>query len=945
MKLSSTLVSRILLVRHIGEITTTDSGISGAVGDTIFHAKYPEIVSVRLRCGKIWSELVLDLRGSEEPVRIGGLRRNLATTLYSYLLEQSLRDLVNQACMALNELLQRPHYLSHRDWKTWVDIYQFALDRIPDDHGQLSVTDTFRTNIRRLRAALTSGDGLRAERNARFTARELDLHRAWFDQVERYPLTRRQRTAIVCNEDNTLVVAGAGTGKTSTIVAKVGYLLRKNLARPEEILLLAFAHKARDEMAERIASKFNVPVEIRTFHSLGLDILAKSNGTKPSLTRLSEDSEMLRETIEGYLAQAFNDPQCQVILRRFCLQYRYPRRSEFDCKTANEYHRYMAGQGIRTIRGERVKSFGEMVIADFLTAHGIPYRYEAPYEIDTATPEHRQYMPDFWLPEHKIYIEYFGTDRQGKTARYINGTEYRAGMDWKRATHRKYGTALLELFAYDLFEGQLEQRLEQQLRASGIRMEPITGLDLHKALNEGGELKRVADLLGSFLGMYKANNWTLAEIRRRAEAAGESARSLAFINVFEAILSRYTRDLSAAREIDFHDMIAMATAVVQAGQYQSPFRYIIVDEFQDISRGRAQLLQALLAQQPDRRLFCVGDDWQSIYRFTGSDVGIMVQFADHFGYTQRVDLNTAFRFSREILDVSSKFIVQNPQQLRKELTAGGAMGSPAVTIISEASDAPEGSGLGRALRRIQTQQGEKPASVMLLGRYRFSLPRNVIEPLRSQFPALEIVARTVHAAKGLEADYVVVLGMTAGRYGFPTEVADDPVINLVLAAGGDFPNAEERRLFYVAITRARQGVYLVTPDASRSSFIVELEGALYRGLVESDGPALQVPCLVCGGGHFIKRRGEHGVLWGCSNYPYCDGKGTKCPRCQDGVFVRGGQKYVCSNKNCPEEAEACPRCNDGFLRLRHSEHGAFLGCSNWHPEGSSCGYKRDIRRR
>ena len=280
--------------------------------------------------------------------------------------------------------------------------------------------------------------------------------------------------------------------------------------------------------------------------------------------------------------------------------------------------------------------------------------------------------------------------------------------------------------------------------------------------------------------------------RERAQTP-PSDRPTTFLDVFTLVLAHYTRALAAAGEIDFHDMIVQATDLVRSGRYPSPFKHIIVDEFQDISRGRAHLLAPLLDQHAERRLFCVGDDWQSIYRFTGSDIGIMTEFQKQFGFTQRVDLDTTFRYPKELLEASSRFIQKNPLQLKKTLRSPQSQPDrkPIKVIVEGVSDA-DGHGLRRALSEIQASEGTNRAKVLVLGRYHFALA--AVDTLRSQFPTLEIDGRTVHTSKGLEAEYVVVLDVTCGRYGFPAEIIDDPVLNLVLATAGRPPPAGRSEL-------------------------------------------------------------------------------------------------------------------------------------------------------
>jgi DNA helicase-4 len=219
-----------------------------------------------------------------------------------------------------------------------------------------------------------------------------------------------------------------------------------------------------------------------------------------------------------------------------------------------------------------------------------------------------------------------------------------------------------------------------------------------------------------------------------------------------------------------------------------------VDEFQDISLGRAGLIRALRGQVQGAKLFCVGDDWQSIYRFTGSDISLTTDFEGYFGPARRTALDRTFRFHDRIAAFSSHFVQRNPRQLRKRLSTAATSDKLGVVVYRHGEgDDP----LPTILAEIAALGA---ASVFLLGRYGFTAPDD-LRALQARFPRLNIRFLTAHGSKGLEADYVVLLGLTSGRHGFPSEVADDPVLGLVLADGEPFAFAEERRLFYVALTR------------------------------------------------------------------------------------------------------------------------------------------------
>jgi DNA helicase-4 len=562
--------------------------------------------------------------------------------------------------------------------------------------------------------------------------------------------------------------------------------------------------------------------------------------------------------------------------------YLFPYRSPFEFATAHDHQQYVRSHELKTLRGERVRSHEHLVIANWLHVNGIAYAYRRAYAYDTATVRHKQYQPDFHLTRHDVYLEHVDVDREGRTPRYVDAARYREAMEWKRALHRRHGTSLVETFHHERAAGTLLGALKLRLRALGVVPRPVPPAAIRAAAEEQRLIEPVARLLGTFLSLYKGNLWTLAEIEAAAGVPADPehpvrdpARALAFLRVFRRVLARYEARLAAAREIDFNDMIAAATERVEARRYVSRFTHVIVDEFQDLSRGRGRLLRALLAQVPDRRLFCVGDDWQSIYRFTGSDIAQMTHFAAEFGFTRRCDLTVTHRFPRELLDASSHFVQQNPAQLRKSLVTARALGEPAIEIHAPGAGEDAAALLDRVLARIADQavrdgraatgRDAAPPAVQLLGRYNFVRPEGWAD-LQKRHARLALDFLTVHRSKGLEADYTVLLDVVAGKMGFPSEVADDPLLDLVLAGAGAFPNAEERRVFYVALTRARTRCYVLTSARRRSPFVEELEREEYRRWVTRGAGRAGGPSPVCPacGGTLMRLEGQHGELHGCS---------------------------------------------------------------------------------
>ena len=418
---------------------------------------------------------------------------------------------------------------------------------------------------------------------------------------------------------------------------------------------------------------------------------------------------------------------------------------------------------------------------------------------------------------------------------------------------------------------------------------------------------------------------TSDQLRNRIRQRQDHLRCRSFLGLFEAVSERYERLLADERAVDFHDLINRAVIQLRKGQVTLGFRHVLVDEFQDISRGRMALLQALA--QFNVAWFLVGDDWQSIYRFAGSDVGLVRNCRTYLGHTKEQTLSQTFRFGRRILGPSTAFVQRNPEQTQRPLRSSRSGDDIGISVVVEA-DASRG--VQRALEHIETLGGGERRSVLVLGRYGFS--REVLPPLRP-YRSLKVRFSTVHSAKGEEADYVVVVDLKDDRMGFPCRLEDDPLLDLVLPPlhGEAFPFAEERRLFYVAMTRARFGTYLITDPVRPSTFVTELLG-------DSEDLSqlghLAPKCARCRGGRL--KPSQTGWNLRCANYPTCDYLAPRCNSCHTGYsLVKGDSgRPECTNRSCGHRPTACPKCRIGVLVQRRSRYGLFQACSRYRSDPS-----------
>jgi DNA helicase-4 len=714
--------------------------------------------------------------------------------------------------------------------------------------------------------------------NDRIMGLELISGRRFFDTIEKSPLTDEQARAVICFDSRVQVLAAAGSGKTSVMVARAAYAVDRGFVPADRILLLAFNRNAAAELQERVAARFAAAgidaegLRASTFHSFGLDVIGRATGEKPRLASWLDqggDTAMVMRIVDELRDSS------EAFRYRWDL-YRLLFANAPTDLTENEpdgYDRETSETGYRTFGGEVVKSHGERLVANFLFLNGVTYEYERPYDINVADAAHSQYRPDFYYPSIGVWHEHWAIGPDGQPPASFRG--YADDMEWKRDTHAANGTRLIEsTWAGVLFGSGLED-LKAELTKLGVTFDWNPDRPLNDAWAKPMKHEGLARLVRTFMAHVKSNSWTAADLDARLGADQghlSGFRTRLFLDVYWQIHDEWQRRLAADRSVDFEDMLVQAAEHLEAGGTDMPYDLIMVDEFQDASRARARLVRGLVRRR-GKYLLAVGDDWQAINRFAGADLSVMTGFEGWFGRGPQLALTTTFRCPQTICDVASAFVSKNPAQFTKEMrSAQPDPGSP-VTIIRDDKPAV-------ALTKYLTDLSAKVANgtaapgtggavtVDVLGRYGFE--RDNMPP---KTPAnLKVTFRTVHGAKGLEADYIVIPGMNTGNYGFPSKIADDPVLGLAMPAPEAFSHAEERRLLYVALTRARRQVTLITPIAQMSPFAIELLQDPRVVATGGNGEPVEI-CSRCGQGSMVPRPSKYGRPWvACSTFPACTNK-------------------------------------------------------------------------
>lgn len=802
-----------------------------------------------------------------------------------------------------------------------------------------------------------------ATANEKYIQNESMKYNDLFSSIDGKYLDKQQRTAVITDEDRILVLAGAGSGKTLTISAKVKYLCEVKNINPNDILLISFTKKSAQEMTERIQNKLGILAEASTFHKLGLDIIKNTDGQRPEIS----DENVLNQFVHNFFeSELLNHPDLIKALTEYFTYFLeipdnmedysslgelYEKEKTTDLETLKskyEREKYIRETGAikakayTTLNNEKVKSIEETKIANFLFMNGINYEYEKIYPFEGTGALRKSYHPDFYLTDYNIYLEHFGVSKDF-TVPWLSPVEekkYLDGIQWKRVFHKENETKLIETYSYYSSEGILLKKLEELLLASGVKFKTRDFTDIFNTVYASKSNKYFSEFIKlccTFITLFKSNNYKIEEIENLKQKyifeetnAFLRDRSKLFLDIIKIILMEYQNYLSSNNAIDFSDMINNAADKVTLGCEIPFYKYIIVDEYQDISKSRFNFLKAIV-ERTNAKLFCVGDDWQSIFQFAGSDISLFTDFEKYFGYTKILKIEKTYRNSQNLIDEASRFILKNPLQLTKDLRSDKSLDYP--LVFWGFDDKPE-MALQFTIKKIVSEFGIT-SSILLLGRTNYDIEivkksgffRSVYKNRKKQLeyipiPELEIDFLSVHKSKGLEADNVILLNFKNDKLGFPNQIADDKILNLVLTNAGDFKFAEERRLFYVAITRTKNRIFILTDNKNPSLFFKEFSesNSVCFVSIKKNTNENQTNCPFCKTGNLLKVEHDGKYFVGCSNFPKC--------------------KYTLRDATILFNPKKCPSCG-GFLIKRKGKKGHwFSGCTNY----PYCEYTEQIKR-
>lgn len=819
------------------------------------------------------------------------------------------------------------------------------------------------------------------EHNDRFVADSLISEKEYLDNILKQVdpdilLDEDQRKVVLTDEDYCLVIAGAGAGKTTTVAAKVKYLVDKKGIDPLQILVVSFTNKAVNELKDRIQKELGIPCPIATFHSTGNAIIHK-NSPEEKLNIV--DQSKLYFVIRDYFRTSImrNESAVNNLIMFFASYFDAP----YEGSDLNGFFNKIAKANFSTMRSdledfkrevidartkksvtiqnEVLRSYQEVEIANFLYLNNIDYEYEPIYKYDIEFSR-KPYTPDFiiYQGEKSAYLEHFGITESGQNDRFSpeEVERYKKAVNDKVKLHRAHATTLIYTFSAYNDGRSLLDHLREKLEEKGFELKPRSNKEVMEMLVAGEEnryIRKLINLICRFISNFKVNAYQADDFNRMYHST-QNVRSRLFLSICNDCYLEYEKWLKENKAVDFEDMInesARLLREVKEMKNKLDFKYIIVDEYQDISRQRFDLTKEL-SEVTDAKIIAVGDDWQSIYAFSGSDITLFTKFEEKMGYAKMLKIVRTYRNSQEVIDIAGNFIQQNKEQISKQLISPKHIEDPVLIYTYDgsrkAANGNRRSGgsyeMARSIETVLTDlikykkaEGKEPGSILLLGRYGFDgdqLERtglfeyiNRTNKVRSvKYPKLDITFMTAHSSKGLGYDDVIVINGKNETYGFPSKVEDDPVLSFVIKGDRSIDYAEERRLFYVAMTRTKNRVFFIAPEANPSEFLLELKQT-YKNVKllgdwneEEPVSIAKKPCPLCGYPMQLKYKKSYGLrLYICTNEPEICG-------------------FMTNNYQAGKLAiQKCDKCRDGYLIVKPGrESGFFLGCTNYKQNGTGC---------
>lgn len=887
----------------------------------------------------------------------------------------------------IESLMNADRYIAKSDYIEKTKEYKEVIDffNVLKNSGMLDnfckVNGISLSNIEYVVNASNDMERMIDRHNEEFIANAMIREKNYLDNVLKavdplVSLDDDQRRVILTDEDYCLVIAGAGAGKTTTVAAKVKYLVDKQGVNPSQILVVSFTNKAVNELKGKIQGALGIECSIATFHSTGNAVIhVNSPDEKLNIVDNSRLYFVIRDYFRGSIMQ--NESVVNKLIMFFGSYFDAPYEGEElngffnNIAKANystmrsdleDFKREVIDARTKksiTIQNEILRSHQEVEIANFLYLNNIDYEYEPVYQYDISYAR-KPYTPDFVIYQDgkSAYIEHFGISESGENDRYSKEEldRYKKAVNEKVCLHKQHGTTLIYTFSAYNDRKPLLTHLRDELEAKGFELRPRSNKEVMEMLvtdEENRYVRKLINLICRFISNFKVNGYTEDEFNRMYRST-QNARSRLFLDICNDCYLEYERWLKENKAVDFEDMINESARIlreIKEMKQKLDFKYIIVDEYQDISRQRFDLTKAL-SEVTDAKIIAVGDDWQSIYAFSGSDITLFTKFAEKMGYAKMLKIVKTYRNSQDVIDIAGNFIQRNSEQIPKKLISPKRIEDPVLIYTYDSTlkgkDGNRRSGANYALAlavetaidqllEYKKKENKEPGTILLLGRFAFDGDHleksglfeyvnrgNKVKSVK--YPELDITFMTAHSSKGLGYDDVIIINCKNETYGFPSKIEDDPVLAFVIKGDKSIDYAEERRLFYVAMTRTKNRVFLIAPEQNPSEFLLELKRDYKNVILHGDWNEDEVsnipkkPCPLCGYPMQLKYKRAYGLrLYICTNEPEICGFMTNDYRA-DKMSI-----------------QKCDKCRDGYLVVKQGkDSGFFLGCTNYKSNGTGC---------
>lgn len=691
---------------------------------------------------------------------------------------------------------------------------------------------------------------------------------------EKLVLDDDQQTAIITDDKHNLVVAGAGSGKTEVLITRIAYLIKRksDTIKPNRILALAFQNKAASEMKERLQKRYNSDVEIRTFHSLGKKIIEDvhkiKSGEAPKLKpECSEDWKYQRYIQKIFDKEIADNKELQNEIINFMKRYGDDQiiKEEADFEKKEEFYNYQRNLNYTALDGTKVKSESEREILNFFLMHNLNGKkinviYENPAEwMKYKDNNGKEYTPkpDFYFPDFDLYLEHWAIGKNGQVPSWFSGDnptkEYIKTMNIKKEKYKSNNKSLFETSQADFERNNLHKVLEERFVKALKEKQPnekfnlsiisYTGL-VERVWEECKEfVKTISINISKFIVIAKTYRLYPLDVENRLNKEKWSPKQTSFAKIANVIYVKYQKGLEKDNYIDFSDMINLAVDYLKDNKefYKDVYYHILIDEYQDISTQRYELIKELMSKNKNCKLFCVGDDWQSIMGFAGSNLDFFINFDKYFSHPARTDLTKNYRSIKSIVEVGACIIKNNKDGQIKKKTISNSEESKPILIYSSKHQKKFFSQYYEqiakhcldTIKEYHTTRNYHYDDFMILLRIANKPKlRNLISEYAQKqgIPISEeadkpncVHIMSVHKSKGLQARVVLILNVDKDIYGFPCELENPDIFQPAIKNNDGLREQEERRLFYVAVTRAKEEVIMYSQKCSESKFITEIK--------------------------------------------------------------------------------------------------------------------------